>query len=168
MDLESHDILVAGLSERKANMSRWTLGIVDLEQGKRPVMSEVELSELSDVVQSTLDTAAFQRCQKYKYHHQAMMSRMHKVGLNLGSNNNPTLRSPRQFDAFLYFDHAAPGQSRPPTIRPPAQATRMDDRPASSALLTPPELSPLEQEVLDEYERLADNMKNVRLAMPFP
>lgn len=43
----------------------------------------------------------------------------------------------------------------------------MDDRPASSALLSPPELSPLEQEVLDEYERLADNMKNVRLAKPF-
>lgn len=37
----------------------------------------------------------------------------------------------------------------------------MDDRPASSALLSPPELSPLEQEVLDEYERLADNMKNL-------
>lgn len=42
----------------------------------------------------------------------------------------------------------------------------MDDRPGSSALLSPPELSPLEQEVLDEYERLADNMKNVCLAMP--
>lgn len=42
----------------------------------------------------------------------------------------------------------------------------MDDRPASSALLSPPELSPLEQEVLDEYERLADNMKNVRFAQP--
>ncbi|KAI3399175.1 hypothetical protein diail_7544 [Diaporthe ilicicola] len=37
----------------------------------------------------------------------------------------------------------------------------MDDRPASSALLSPPELSPLEQGVLDEYERLADNMKNL-------
>ncbi|KUI67599.1 DASH complex subunit dad3 [Cytospora mali] len=37
----------------------------------------------------------------------------------------------------------------------------MDDRPASSALLSPPELSPLEQEVLDEYERLADNMKTL-------
>ncbi|KAK7724021.1 hypothetical protein SLS64_000355 [Diaporthe eres] len=37
----------------------------------------------------------------------------------------------------------------------------MDDRPASSALISPPELSPLEQEVLDEYERLADNMKNL-------
>lgn len=42
----------------------------------------------------------------------------------------------------------------------------MDDRPGSSALLSPPELSPLEQEVLDEYERLADNMKHVRLAQP--
>ncbi|ROW04290.1 hypothetical protein VSDG_01114 [Cytospora chrysosperma] len=37
----------------------------------------------------------------------------------------------------------------------------MDDRPQSSALLSPPELSPLEQEVLDEYERLADNMKTL-------
>ncbi|KAG6360319.1 hypothetical protein INS49_011376 [Diaporthe citri] len=37
----------------------------------------------------------------------------------------------------------------------------MDDRPGSSALLSPPELPPLEQEVLDEYERLADNMKNL-------
>jgi hypothetical protein len=45
----------------------------------------------------------------------------------------------------------------------------MDDRAASSALLSPPELSSLEQEVLDEYERLADNMKNVSPAEPlFP
>jgi DASH complex subunit DAD3 len=29
-------------------------------------------------------------------------------------------------------------------------------------LMSPPELSPLEQEVLDEYERLAENMKKVR------
>ncbi|KAI0407117.1 DASH complex subunit Dad3-domain-containing protein [Xylaria palmicola] len=28
-------------------------------------------------------------------------------------------------------------------------------------LLSPPELSPLEQEVLDEYERLAENMKRL-------
>ncbi|KAI2632067.1 DASH complex, subunit Dad3 [Hypoxylon sp. NC1633] len=28
-----------------------------------------------------------------------------------------------------------------------------------NALLSPPELSPLEQELLDEYERLAENMK---------
>jgi hypothetical protein len=31
----------------------------------------------------------------------------------------------------------------------------------SNALLSPPELSPLEQDVLDEYERLAENMKKV-------
>lgn len=34
-------------------------------------------------------------------------------------------------------------------------------RPQSSLLVAPPELSPLEQEVLDEYERLAENMKKV-------
>jgi len=33
--------------------------------------------------------------------------------------------------------------------------------PTSGLLVTPPELSPLEQEVLDEYERLAENMKKV-------
>lgn len=32
--------------------------------------------------------------------------------------------------------------------------------------LSPPELSPLEQEVLDEYERLAENMKTVSKAPP--
>jgi DASH complex subunit DAD3 len=34
----------------------------------------------------------------------------------------------------------------------------MDSNPG---LLSPPELTPLEQEVLDEYERLADNMKTL-------
>ncbi|KAL2195805.1 DASH complex subunit Dad3-domain-containing protein [Corynascus similis CBS 632.67] len=34
-------------------------------------------------------------------------------------------------------------------------------RPQSALLTSPPELSPLEQEVLDEYERLAENMKNL-------
>ncbi|KAK4142976.1 DASH complex subunit Dad3-domain-containing protein [Dichotomopilus funicola] len=34
-------------------------------------------------------------------------------------------------------------------------------RPQSSLLTSPPELSPLEQEVLEEYERLAENMKNL-------
>lgn len=33
---------------------------------------------------------------------------------------------------------------------------------SGSNLLSPPELTPLEQEVLDEYERLAHNMKQVR------
>ncbi len=36
------------------------------------------------------------------------------------------------------------------------------DRDATNPLLPPPELSPVEQEVLHEYERLADNMKKVR------
>lgn len=36
------------------------------------------------------------------------------------------------------------------------------DQTAQNPLLSPPELSPLEQEVLDEYERLADNMSKVR------
>ena len=34
-------------------------------------------------------------------------------------------------------------------------------RPHSSLLASPPPLTPLEQEVLDEYERLAENMKTV-------
>ncbi|KAI1388898.1 DASH complex, subunit Dad3 [Hypoxylon trugodes] len=33
------------------------------------------------------------------------------------------------------------------------------DNPGANPLLSPPELTPLEQEVLDEYERLAENMK---------
>ncbi|KAF4510900.1 hypothetical protein G6O67_002748 [Ophiocordyceps sinensis] len=32
---------------------------------------------------------------------------------------------------------------------------------SGSNLLSPPELTPLEQEVLDEYERLANNMKQL-------
>lgn len=39
----------------------------------------------------------------------------------------------------------------------------MDDRSTSNALLSPgEELSAQEQEVIDEYVRLADNMKRVR------
>ncbi|KAK4122696.1 hypothetical protein N657DRAFT_575358 [Parathielavia appendiculata] len=34
-------------------------------------------------------------------------------------------------------------------------------RPHSSLLISPPELTPLEQEVLDEYERLAENMRKM-------
>lgn len=41
------------------------------------------------------------------------------------------------------------------------------DQGTSNPLLSPPELSPLEQEVLDEYERLAENMKTVRPSL-FP
>ncbi|KAI2642200.1 DASH complex subunit Dad3-domain-containing protein [Xylaria nigripes] len=32
---------------------------------------------------------------------------------------------------------------------------------ASNPLLSPPDLTPLEQEVLEEYERLAENMKKL-------
>lgn len=40
---------------------------------------------------------------------------------------------------------------------------KMDDRSTSNALLSPgEELSAQEQEVIDEYVRLADNMKRVR------
>ncbi|KAI1753681.1 DASH complex subunit Dad3-domain-containing protein [Xylaria castorea] len=35
------------------------------------------------------------------------------------------------------------------------------DQATSNPLLSPPELSPLEQEVLEEYERLAENMKKL-------
>ncbi|KAI5863481.1 DASH complex, subunit Dad3 [Durotheca rogersii] len=35
------------------------------------------------------------------------------------------------------------------------------DSQGSNPLLSPPELSPLEQEVLEEYERLAENMKKL-------
>ncbi|OTA57225.1 DASH complex, subunit Dad3 [Hypoxylon sp. EC38] len=35
------------------------------------------------------------------------------------------------------------------------------DGPTPNPLLSPPELSPLEQEVLEEYERLAENMKKL-------
>ncbi|KAM5355594.1 hypothetical protein ACJ41O_002240 [Fusarium nematophilum] len=37
----------------------------------------------------------------------------------------------------------------------------MDQGSAGGGLLSPPELTPLEQEVLDEYERLADNMNKL-------
>ena len=37
----------------------------------------------------------------------------------------------------------------------------MDQATQQSNLLSPPELTPLEQDVLDEYERLAENMKKV-------
>ena len=38
--------------------------------------------------------------------------------------------------------------------------------PTTSSLLSPPDLTPLEQEVLDEYERLAENMRKVSLTPP--
>jgi DASH complex subunit DAD3 len=40
----------------------------------------------------------------------------------------------------------------------------MDSTP--NPLASPPELTPLEQEVLDEYERLAENMKKVGARIP--
>lgn len=42
------------------------------------------------------------------------------------------------------------------------------DQSTSSALLSQPELSPLEQDVLDEYERLAENMKKVCFSAASP
>lgn len=45
----------------------------------------------------------------------------------------------------------------------------MDDRTTSNALLSPgEELSPQEQEVIDEYVRLADNMKKVTCTPTHP
>lgn len=38
---------------------------------------------------------------------------------------------------------------------------------APNPLLLPPDLTPLEQEVLEEYERLAENMKKVSSAHAF-
>jgi len=38
----------------------------------------------------------------------------------------------------------------------------MDPIPSNTLLPQQPELSPLEQDVLEEYERLAENMKKVR------
>lgn len=38
----------------------------------------------------------------------------------------------------------------------------------TGSLLSPPELTPLEQEVLDEYERLAENMNKVRVRNSSP
>lgn len=43
--------------------------------------------------------------------------------------------------------------------------TNMDQQ-NTNPLLPPSEVSPLEQEILDEYERLAENMKTVRVAPP--
>ncbi|XXG97196.1 hypothetical protein Hte_003491 [Hypoxylon texense] len=39
---------------------------------------------------------------------------------------------------------------------------------APNPLLSPPELTPLEQEVLEEYERLAENMKKASSLPPPP
>jgi DASH complex subunit DAD3 len=39
----------------------------------------------------------------------------------------------------------------------------MDQPHAGGGLISPPELSPMEQEILEEYERLATNMKTVRV-----
>lgn len=41
------------------------------------------------------------------------------------------------------------------------------DQPQPNPLLSPPELSPMEQEVLEEYERLAENMKKVQCSVLF-
>lgn len=45
----------------------------------------------------------------------------------------------------------------------------MDPIPSNTLLPPPaPELSPLEQDVLEEYERLAENMKKVIMLHPVP
>lgn len=51
--------------------------------------------------------------------------------------------------------------------RPGVVTRKMEQSASANSLLSPPELSPLEQEVLDEYERLAENMKKVRLPHPW-
>lgn len=46
--------------------------------------------------------------------------------------------------------------------------TDLNDATASLSLTSPPgpdDLSPLEQDVLEEYERLADNMKKARIML---
>jgi len=51
----------------------------------------------------------------------------------------------------------------------PLSSHKMDPTPSApnpSLLASPPELSPLEQEVLEEYERLAENMKKVTTPPP--
>ncbi|KAF7562718.1 hypothetical protein G7046_g1413 [Stylonectria norvegica] len=50
----------------------------------------------------------------------------------------------------------SPASPSQPHQRPPPT---MDQ--TTSGLLSPPELTPLEQEVLDEYERLAENMNKL-------
>ncbi|RGP79695.1 dash complex subunit dad3 [Fusarium longipes] len=41
------------------------------------------------------------------------------------------------------------------------------DQTQAGGLLDPPELTPLEQEVLDEYERLADNMNKLATILEY-
>ncbi|PNY24077.1 DASH complex, subunit Dad3 [Tolypocladium capitatum] len=41
----------------------------------------------------------------------------------------------------------------------------MESGSGTNNLLSPPELTPLEQEVLDEYERLANNMRQLALVL---
>jgi len=42
------------------------------------------------------------------------------------------------------------------------------ERDGSNPLVSPPELTPLEQQVIDEYERLAENMKKVKNTTSLP
>lgn len=64
-----------------------------------------------DVVPSTQDSAALQQWQKYRYHHPAASKLQAQVGLNPGSDNNPTSRSPRRSTRLPHFNHATPDQS---------------------------------------------------------
>jgi hypothetical protein len=54
-----------------------------------------------------------------------------------------------------------------PTSRHTQSQIDAMEQPGSN-LLSLPELTPLEQEVLEEYERLAENMKKVRESHPAP
>ncbi|KAK2607475.1 hypothetical protein N8I77_006143 [Diaporthe amygdali] len=86
---------------------------------------------------------------------------MSTSGAESGVRQQPHVEISTTIDAFLTSTTRRLDSPQPTIVCTPTLARRMDDRPASSALLSPPELSPLEQEVLDEYERLADNMKNL-------
>ncbi len=57
-------------------------------------------------------------------------------------------------------------KTTPPKGRHTKDNMDTQTRPQSSLLTSPPELTPLEQEVLDEYERLAENMKKVSRLPP--
>lgn len=77
--------------------------------------------------------------------------------------------SSTRLPAFNLATRHAPRQHLHPAPPPPTTETQnkknMDDRASSNALLSPgEELSPQEQEVIDEYVRLADNMKKARHA----
>lgn len=80
------------------------------------------------------------------------------------ADRGPTPTSDLLRDASPDFNHTTSSSilSQLPAIQRTPNKGKMDDRPSSNALLSPgEELSPMEQEVIDEYVRLADNMKKV-------